>query len=58
MENNLIELAHTYFDEESYMQLASQEKLNVEKVKKGMQIIIPSLYLGLARKSGADLSSY
>ncbi|MGO1595303.1 MAG: hypothetical protein ACTHZ1_06210 [Sphingobacterium sp.] len=55
MENNLIELAHTYFDEESYMQLASQEKLNVEKVKKGMQIIIPSLYLGLARKSGADL---
>ena len=43
MENNLIELAHTYFDEESYMQLASQEKLNVEKVKKGMQIIIPSL---------------
>lgn len=55
MENNLIELSHSYFDEESHMQLASQEKLNVEKVKKGMHTIVPALYLGFLRKSGADL---
>lgn len=55
MENNLIEQAHSYFDEESYMQLASQEKLNVEKVKKGLETIVPSLYLGFTRKSETNL---
>ena len=35
MENNLIELAHTYFDEESYMQLASQRETQRGKGEKG-----------------------
>ena len=58
MESNLITHALRYFDEESYMQLASHEKLNVEQVSRGMETIVPLLYLGLLQKSDADFSSY
>jgi len=57
MENNLIELAQSYFNEQTYSTLASQENISGEQVKRGIETVIPSLFLGLQRKSGHGLGS-
>ncbi|WP_099372843.1 OmpA family protein [Sphingobacterium sp. 1.A.5] len=57
MENNLIELARSYFTEHSYSTLASQENISQEQAKRGIDAVIPSLFLGLQRKSGHGLGS-
>lgn len=57
MENNLIQLAQSYFNEQTYSTLASQENISVEQAKKGIDTVIPSLFLGLQKKSGHGLGS-
>lgn len=57
MENNLIQLAQSYFNEQTYSTLASQENISVEQAKKGIDTVIPSLFLGLQKKSGHGLAS-
>src|SRR5690606_40331427 len=41
-----------YFTEHSYSTLASQENISVEQAKQGIDTVIPSLFLGLQKKSG------
>lgn len=55
MENNLIQLAQSYFNEQTYGTLASQENISNEEAKRGIDTVIPSLFLGLQRKSGPEL---
>lgn len=56
MENNLIQIAQSYFNEQRYSDLASQENLTVEQVKTGISAVIPSLFLGFQRKSSPELN--
>ncbi len=56
MENNLIQTAQSYFSEQRYNDLASQENVTVEQAKNGIAAIIPSLFLGFQRKSGPELN--
>jgi len=56
MENNLIQIAQSYFSEQRFSDLASQENLTIEKTKEGIGAIIPTLFLGLQRKSGPELN--
>ena len=56
MENNLIQIAQSYFSEQRYSDLASQENLTIEQVKNGISAVVPSLFLGFQRKSGPELN--
>ncbi len=57
MENNLLELAHQYFNEHTYSTLASEENISPDQAKKGIETVIPSLFLGFQRKAGHGLGS-
>jgi len=57
MENNLINTARSFFNEQSYQELASKENLQIDQVKRGIDTAIPSLFLGLQKKTGFDLQA-
>ena len=57
MENNLLELAHQYFNEHTYSTLASEENISPDQAKKGIETVIPSLFLGFQRKAGHGLGN-
>ena len=57
MENNLINTARSFFNEQSFQEIADKENLPVEQVKRGLDTAIPSLFLGLQKKTGYDLQA-
>lgn len=57
MENNLLQLAQSYFNEHTYSTLASEENISPEQAKRGIETVIPSLFLGFQRKSGHGLGN-
>ena len=57
MENNLLDLARSYFNEQTFSHLAGQENLSNDEVRRGIDTVLPTLFLGFQRHSGGGLKN-
>lgn len=56
MENSLLTTARSYFNDQVFEHIATQEGASSDQVRQGLDAVIPSLFLGLQGKSSTEQS--